>query len=136
MRKSTKSQQGERYPLFENSSRVHELVVRSSAWQVRAIKDKVKVGGFALPAISYYHACEHITRRSRADSCTHCLHARIIGVAGVGLIPALTEVTISLLQWGIDRFAQANAVGVAETGAEGGARSVTDEVLLYFVLPK
>ena len=37
-------------------------------------------------------------------------------VAGVGLIPALTEVTISLLQWGIDRFAQANAVGVAETG--------------------
>ena len=43
-------------------------------------------------------------------------------MAGVGLIPALTEVTISLLQWGIDRFAQANAVGVAETGAEGGPR--------------
>ena len=52
-------------------------------------------------------------------------------MAGVGLIPALTEARIfaSLLQWGIDRFAQANAVGVAETGAEGGARSVTDEVL-------
>ena len=31
----------------------------------------------SLPAISYYHACEHITRKSRADSCTHCLHARI-----------------------------------------------------------
>ena len=27
----------------------------------------------------------------------------------------------SLLQWGIDRFAQAKAVGVAETGGEGGA---------------
>ena len=34
----------------------------------------------------------------------------------------------SLLQWGIDRFAQANAVGVAETGAEGGSRRLTDEV--------
>ena len=43
------------------------------------------------------------------------------------LASALTGVTISLLQWGIDRFAQANAVGVAETGAEGVARSVTDE---------
>ena len=27
----------------------------------------------------------------------------------------------SLLLWGIDRFAQANSVGVAETGVEGGA---------------
>ena len=34
----------------------------------------------------------------------------------------------SLLQWGIDRFAQANAVGVAETGAEGGSHRLTDEV--------
>ena len=32
---------------------------------------------------------------------------------------------------GIDRFAQANAVGVAETGAEGVARSVTDEESFY-----
>ena len=48
----------------------------SRAWQVRAAKNKVKIGGFALSAISYYHACEHIARESRADSCTHCLHAR------------------------------------------------------------
>ena len=34
---------------------------------------------------------------------------------------------VSLLLWGIDRVCEANAVGVAETGAEGGTRSVTDE---------
>ena len=37
-----------------------------------------------------YHACEHSARGSRADSCTHCLHARIIGLAGVNLVCALT----------------------------------------------
>ena len=74
--KSTKSHQRERSPLFESSSRVHELVAGSNAWQVRAAKDRAKVGGFALSAISYYHACEHSARKSRADSCTHCLHAR------------------------------------------------------------
>ena len=76
MTKSTKIHQRERSPLFENSSRVHELVAGSSAWQVRAARGRAKVGGFALSAISYYHACEHSARRSRADSCTHCLHAR------------------------------------------------------------
>ena len=69
---------------------MHELVARSSAWQVRAAKDKMKVGGFALSAISYYHASEHSARKSRADSCTHCLHARIKGLAGVGRVCALT----------------------------------------------
>ena len=34
----------------------------------------------------------------------------------------------SLLLRGIDRFAQANAVGVAETGAEGDSHRLTDEV--------
>ena len=36
-------------PLLKNTLRVHELVARSSAWRVRAAKDKVKVGGFAAP---------------------------------------------------------------------------------------
>ena len=51
------------------------------------------------------------------------LHARYKCRAGVNPVHALTKARIfaSLLQWGIDRFAQANAVGVAETGAEGGA---------------
>ena len=35
------------------------------------------------PQFQLYHACEHITRDNQADSCTHCLHARIIGVAGI-----------------------------------------------------
>ena len=74
--KSTKSHLRGFSILLKIFFRVHELVAGSSAWQVRAAKDKVKIGGFALPATSYYHACEHITRESRADSCTHCLHAR------------------------------------------------------------
>ena len=61
MTKSTKSHIRERSPLFENSSRVHELVAGSSAWQVRATKDKAKVGGFIaphsfmLPRVRTYH---------------------------------------------------------------------------------
>ena len=74
-----------------NSRGVHELVAGSSAWQVRAAKDRAKIGSFALPATSYYHACEHSARKSRADSCTHCLHARYKCKAGVNLICALTE---------------------------------------------
>ena len=77
MTKSTKSQQGGLTPSsFRTSCGVHELVAGSSAWQVRAANSKVKSDSLALPATSYYHACEHITRKSRADSCTHCLHAR------------------------------------------------------------
>ena len=49
MTKSTKSHIRERSPLLYISSRVHELVAGSSAWRVRAAKDKVKVGGFAAP---------------------------------------------------------------------------------------
>ena len=45
--KSTKSHQRERSPLFENSSRVHELVAGSSAWQVRATRGRAKVGSLA-----------------------------------------------------------------------------------------
>ena len=76
--KSTKSHLRGFSILLKISFRVHELVAGSSAWQVRAAQNKAKIGGFALSAISYYHACEHITRKSRADSCTHCLHARWI----------------------------------------------------------
>ena len=72
VKKSTKSHLRGFSILLKISYRVHELVAGSSAWQVRAIKGRAKVGGFALPATSYYHACEHITRKSRADSCTHC----------------------------------------------------------------
>ena len=56
----------------------------SRAWQVHAANGKAKVDSLTLSAISYYHACEHITRKSRADSCTHCLHARIYRCGGRG----------------------------------------------------
>ena len=75
--KSTKSQQGGLTPSsFRTSCGVHELVAGSSAWRARATNSKVKVDSLALSATSCYHACEHSARKSRADSCTHCLHAR------------------------------------------------------------
>ncbi len=76
VKKSTKSHQRERSPLFANSPRVHELVARAVRGECVRHGLMVQVVSFALPAISYYHACEHITRKNRADSCTHCLHAR------------------------------------------------------------
>ena len=90
--KSTKSHQRERSPLFENSSRVHELVARAMRGKcVRQMAER-KSAVLRSPQSKLYHACEHITRKSRADSCTHCLHARwIMGGAGVGLASALTE---------------------------------------------
>ena len=37
---------------------------------------KSQQGGLTPSFVTaYYHACEHITRESRADSCTHCPHA-------------------------------------------------------------
>ena len=88
--KSTKSQQREHSPLFANSLRVHEFVAQVMRGKRVRQRGKAKIGGFALSAISYYHACEHITRKSRVDSCTHWLHARDKCKAGVGLVPALT----------------------------------------------
>ena len=91
MTKSTKSHQRERSPLFENSSRVHELVARAMRGECVRQRTKRKSAILPLSEISYYHACEHSARGSRADSCTHCLHARYKCRAGVGLVPTLTE---------------------------------------------
>ena len=76
MTKSTKSQQRECSPLFANSSRVHELVAR--AMRGERVRQRIKQKSVVLlsPQSPTYHACEHITRKNRADSCTHCLHAR------------------------------------------------------------
>ena len=73
--KSTKSQQRGLAPSsFRTTGGVHELVAGSSAWRVRATKDKAKVGGFAalrnliLPRVRtqrtkkpsrYVHALSH-----------------------------------------------------------------------------
>ena len=73
MTKSTKSHQRERSPLFDISSRVHELVARSSAWRVRAAKDKVKIGSFATP-----HSFSHTTRANIAHEEAEQIRARIV----------------------------------------------------------
>ena len=95
MTKSTKSQQGGLTPSsFRTSCGVHELVAGSSAWRVRAAKDKVKVGSFAtLRDFSY------TTRANIAHERAEQIRARIActpaykGVAGVGLIPTLTRLS-------------------------------------------
>ena len=49
----------------------------SHAWQARAAGWQSESRRYCCsPQLQLYHACEHITRESRADSCTHCLHAR------------------------------------------------------------
>ena len=71
-------------------SRVHELVAR--AMRGECVRQMAKRKSVVLRSAQsrLYHACGHITRKSRADSCTHCLHARIIRWAGVTPVPALT----------------------------------------------
>ena len=67
---------------------------------MRTVRDKSKIGGFAAP-----HDFSYTTRANIAHEKAEQIRARIVctpaykGAAGVGLIPALTEVTISLLQW-------------------------------------
>ena len=65
------------------------------------------------PQFLLYHACEHSARESRADSCTHCLHARIYRCGGREFSPCADE---------IRTFCQPSPVG------EGGSRRLTDEV--------
>ena len=81
---------------------MHELVAGSSAWQVCAAKDIVKVGGFTAP-----HDFSYTTRANISHERAEQIRARIIctpayiGAAGVGLVPALTKTGIfaSLLLW-------------------------------------
>ena len=73
MTKSTKSHQRELSPLFESSSRVHELVARSSAWQVRAAKDKAKIG--SLVAL---HGFVYTTRANISHEKAEQIRARIV----------------------------------------------------------
>ena len=83
--------------LLKITFRVHELVARAMRGKRVRQRAERKSAVSRYPQFQLYHACEHITRDSRADSCTHCLHARIIGVAGVNLICALTEWRVRFL---------------------------------------
>ena len=89
MTKSTKSHQRERSPLFENSSPVSAMptnalralvhsprarVSRAShACQVRAAKDRAKIGGFAAP-----HGFSHTTRANISHEEAEQIRARIV----------------------------------------------------------
>ena len=91
MTKSTKSHLRGLSSLLKNTFRVHELVARSSAWRVRAIKNKSQVGGFAA-----LHSFIYTTRANIAHEKAEQIRARITCtpaekcVAGVGLASALT----------------------------------------------
>ena len=74
----TKSQQGGLTPSsFQTTGGVHELVARVMRGKYVRQMAKRKSAVSRSPQSHLYHASEHITRESRADSCTHCLHARI-----------------------------------------------------------
>ena len=88
--KSTKSHQRERSPLFENSSRVHELVAGSSARRVRAAKGRDEIGSVALPAISAVPRVRTY-RTKKPSRFVHALSARPHNrVGGRVEVPALT----------------------------------------------
>jgi hypothetical protein len=87
---------------------------------VRAAQGKAKTDSLtALRNLNY------TTRANISHEKAEQIRARIvctpayIGVAGVGLIPTLTEVTISLLQWGIDRFAKQTRSASPRQGQKG-----------------
>ena len=64
-------------PLLKNTLRVHESVARAMRGECVRQMATQKSAVLCSQQSHPYHACEHITRDSRADSCTHCLHARI-----------------------------------------------------------
>ena len=92
--KSTKSHIRGLSSLLYISSRVHELVAR--AMRGKCVRHRIKQKSVVSrsPQLHLYHACEHITRKSRADSCTHCLHARYKCKAGVDKVSARTKARI------------------------------------------
>ena len=74
MTKSTKSQQGGLAPSsFRTSCGVHELVARSSAWQVRAAQDKAKTD--SLTALRNFN---YTTRANIAHEKAEQIRARIV----------------------------------------------------------
>ena len=74
VKKSTKSQQGGLTPSsFRTTGGVHELVARSSAWRLRAARDKSKVGGFTATRNFSY-----TTRANISHEIAEQIRARIV----------------------------------------------------------
>ena len=99
MTKSTKSHLRGLSSLLKNTFRVHELVARAVRGKCVRQMAKPKPIVFRSLQSQPHHACEHVTRDSRADSCTQACTPAEKRWAGVGEVSTLTEVTISLLQW-------------------------------------
>ena len=74
--KSTKSHLRGLSSLLKIFFRVHELVARAMRGKCVRQMAKRKSAVLRSPRLQLYHACEHSARDSRADSCTHCIHAR------------------------------------------------------------
>ena len=69
----TKSQQGGLAPSsFQTTGGVHELVARSSAWQVRAANSKAEIGSFAI-----IRNLNHTTRANITHEKAEQIRARI-----------------------------------------------------------
>ena len=116
MTKSTKSQQGGLAPSSFRTTAActswsREPCVASACGKETTRKSVVS----RSPQFQPYHACEHITRKSRADSCTHCLHARYKCKAGVDLVCSLTGWELYLLSCLLDILGL-YLVEVGETG--------------------
>ena len=113
VKKSTKSHQRERSPLFENSSRVHESVVRAMRGKCVRQGSMAKIGSFvfltasAIPRVRTHHT-------KKPSRFVHALSARPLKVQGGRESSTRADESKD--------FCQPSPVG------EGGARSVTDEV--------
>ena len=112
VKKSTKSHQRERSPLFENSSRVHESVVRAMRGKCVRQGSMAKIGSFvfltasAIPRVRTHHT-------KKPSRFVHALSARPLKVQGGRESSTRADESKD--------FCQPSPVG------EGGARSVTDE---------
>ena len=120
MTKSTKSHQRERSPLFENSSRVHELVAR--AMRGECVRQRINRKSVVLRSPQSHTTTRANKVHEEAEQIRARKPARPLKVQGGRGSSTRAD--------GSKDFCQPSPVG------EGGARSVTDEVLLYFVLPK
>ena len=99
---------------------MHELVARSSAWQVRAAQGKAKTD--SLTALRNFN---YTTRANISHEIAEQIRARIVstparkmGGAGVGLVCALTEWSYIFLFWLLTTLGF-YLVEVAETGHRG-----------------
>ena len=98
----TKSQQGGLAPSsFRITGGVHELVARSSAWQVRAARGKGKIGNFAAT-----RNFNNTTRANMSHEIAEQIRARIVCTPAESAWRGLTHM-------------RSICVGVAETGHRG-----------------